>query len=522
VRAFRIPVIVIITLLLAAGGVWAFQGRDIPVQDYREGEVLVKYRSGVNERDRGMSRGLVRAWKTRKYRHVGVEKLSLGAGLSAVEAVELLNADPNVEYAELNWRVEYLAAPRVEPNDPGYTSGDQWYLDAPLLAGSHIGTDGTVFIDIDIDAPEAWAVMEAVFDTTMAASVGVIDSGCGENGFFSLPTGYIPNHQDLPNSSLWLNPVEAADPGTDSPVDPNSLIDDVNGWDFLGEDNTMADELDSSAPYHGTHISGIIAGQWDTVGVAGIGRDQVKVLPLRASFSDEIIGAIDYAIETSGTPQVRVLNASWKFGVPIMSVQNAIEAASNAGIAFVAAAGNGGNNNDVSVGVNRVYPAQYTRVPLTNLLAVAATGLDGSLASFSNYGPESVQIAAPGVGIYSPGEGSDGYSNVNGTSFSAPIAASVLALVMAANPALSPAEAIDRLIDGGDFDARLAGQIQSGKRINLAGALAPFAPYSGPAPMDTLIPVSLYADTVSALYGSISNAISDSPSVAVLVTISGG
>jgi hypothetical protein len=93
---------------------------------------------------------------------------------------------------------------------------------------------------------------------------------------------------------------------------------------------------------------------------------------------------------------------------------------------------------------------------------------------------------------------------------------------MSANPALSPAEAIDRVVDGGEFDARLSGLIRSGKRINLAGALAPFAPYSGPVPMDTLVPISIYTDSVSSLYGSISSAISDSPSVAVMKTTSGG
>jgi subtilisin family serine protease len=532
VKAVKLSLFFVCALvLLAAGGVRAFEAEDIPVKDYREGEVIVKYRSSAGEMQRGQVHSLVRAWKTRRYSRIGIEKLSLGAGLSAVDAVKLLNSDPNVEYAELNQRVEYLDMPRAEPDDPGFTSGDQWYLDAPLLAGSHVGTDGTVYVDVDIDAPQAWAVIGASFDSTVAASVGVLDSGCGENGTFSLPTGYSPNHQDLPNALLWTNPVEAANPGTDSGLDPNSFIDDVNGWDFMDNDNRPADEYDSTAPYHGTHISGIIAGAWNNgVGLAGIGRGQLKVQPLRVSFTDEILEAIDYAILTSGTPQVRVLNASWKFSYPVQSLLDAINAAGDAGIAFVTAAGNGGSdglgdNNDTSTGSNSVYPAQYTlhaKVPPDNLLAVGATDVDGSLAWFSNYGPESVQIAGPGVDIYSPADGSDGYTFVNGTSFSTPIAASALALVMAANPTLSPAEAIDRVIGGGDFDARLSGLIRSGKRVNLAGALAPFAPYSGPAPMDTLTHISLYTDTVSALYGSISAAISDSPSVAVMVTTSGG
>lgn len=499
------------------GPVRASRGRDVPAKNYREGEILVKYRPSAGELQRGKVRNLVRAWKTRRYSRIGIEKLSLGTGLSAVEAVELLNSDPNVEYAELNLRVEFLDAPRVEPNDPGFT--DQWYLDAPLLAGSHVGTDGTVYIDIDIDAPEAWAVMGAVFDPTMAASVGVLDSGCGEFGITNPSTGYQPGHEDLSNAILWRNPAEAAGVGNFDD-DSNGFQDDINGWDFMDHDNRPADEYDSVAPYHGTHISGIISGLWGNhVGTAGIGREQVKVLPLRTLYSDEIAKAIDYTIGTTGTPAVKVLNASWRFTSPQSWLRDAIVAAEAAGITFVASAGNDGNNNDIT---NNVYPAQYTKIPLTNLLSVAATDKYGNLAWFSNYGPESVQIAAPGVEIYAPSDGSIGYTYVSGTSFSGPIAASALALVMSANPALSPAEAIKRVIDGGDFDARLSGLIKSGKRINLAGALAPFAPYSGAAPMDSLTYVSLYADTVSALYGSISSAISDSPSVAVMVTTSSG
>jgi hypothetical protein len=74
---------------------------------------------------------------------------------------------------------------------------------------------------------------------------------------------------------------------------------------------------------------------------------------------------------------------------------------------------------------------------------------------------------------------------------------------MAANPGLWPAEAIDRVIQGGDFDARLAGLVQSGKRVNLAGALAPFYPYSGLAYLDSAVTVSMYTDSISDTYGTV-------------------
>lgn len=518
-----VTIICIIPIALAAW-VWDASGQRERAQIYREGEVLVKFRPTATKSGRDRARGLVRAFDTRRYEHVGIEKLTLSAGITALEALDLLESDPDVEYAELNWRVEHLDAPRIEPDDPGFTSGNQWYLDAELLPGYHATVGNVVYIDRDIDAPEAWAIMGAVFNPLMSGSVGVIDSGCGESGSFNGSIGYLPNHEDLPNSALWANTVELSDPGTDSPVDANGLVDDVNGWDFMDDDNIPADIYDISAPYHGTRICGIVAAGWDNAtGVAGIGIDSLKVLPLRAAYLSEIVDAIYYAINTtSGSPQVRVLNASWRFDQPLQLLQDAIEAAGSAGIAFVAAAGNNGVNNDLDNGIYQAYPAQYTKVPLDNVLAVAATEDTGSLTSFSNYGPTFVQIAAPGQGIYSVYSGAAQYDYGSGTSFAAPIAASALALVMTANPALSPAEAIDRLVDGGDFDARLSGHIRSGKRVNLAGALAPFAPYSGFAPMDSLQYLSHYGDSISSLYGSISNAISDSPSVAVMVTTSGG
>ena len=513
--------IIPITLAVWAWGSFGEPGRTAV---YREGEILVKYRPSAAKSSRSRVRGLVHAVDTRKYMHVGIEKLSLSGGITALEALELLESDPDVEYVELNWRAQFLDAPRIEPDDPGFTSGDQWYLDAPSLQGYHATIGNVVYIDRDIDAPEAWAVMGAVFNSLMSGSVGVIDSGCGEFGSFNGSVGYLPNHEDLPNSSLWANTVELSDPGTDSPVDANPQVDDVNGWDFMDDDNLPADIYDSSAPYHGTFICGIVASGWNNAtGGAGIGVDSLKVLPLRASYLDEVINAIDYAIDTtSGWPPARVLNASWRFDQPLPFLLEAIERAGAAGIALVAAAGNDGVNNDIDNGIYQAYPAEYTKVPLENVLAVAATEETGSLSSFSNYGPGSVQVAAPGQGIYSVYSGTDQYAFGSGTSFSAPIAASALALVMTAHPALSAAEAIDRVVDGGDFDARLSGLIQSGKRINLAGALAPFAPYSGYAPMDSLQPLSRYGDSISVLYGSISNAISGSPSVAVMVTIPGG
>ncbi|MCK5352895.1 S8 family serine peptidase, partial [bacterium] len=460
----------------------------------------MKFKSDAFEGEKRRARGLVSGRKGRKLKRVGIEKVHLPPGWDEERAVEVLSRDPSVESVQVDPRVELLSVPvllgvmpTVVPNDAFL--GEQWYLDSAPFPGRFVTFTNPIDVDVDIDAPEAWAVMADMFDSATTAAVGVIDSGCGELGFFSNSAGYIPSHIDLPNSVLFANTSELPANSFDS-TDTNSLVDDANGWDFADSDNNPADDYIVPSPYHGTLISGIIGADWDNgQGVAGIGKGQLQVLPLRFidSFFD-VVYAVEYAMDlVADGHAVRVLNMSFKSsdGSDPLGLREAVEQAQTYGIAVVAAAANDTNNNDDFL--DRVWPAEYTWDPgISSVLAVAATGNNGSLAGFSNYGPNSVQIAAPGDNIYSTYAGSAGYAYVNGTSFSTPMAGAVLGLVMAAHPVLLPADAIDRVIQGGDFDARLAGLVQSGKRINMAGALAPFYPYSGLAYLDSAVTVSMY------------------------------
>jgi hypothetical protein len=502
---------------------WAGPGTTNSQNGYRSGEILVKFNDAAEEWQKKRARGKINSLRVRPFRTIGIEKIHIGRGMNARLAVELLQDDPLVDFAELNWEVEYLGMPADSPDDPGFTSGDQWHLDAALFPEQFLTPGNEIQVDVDIDAPEAWGVMASVFDTGMTATVGVLDSGCGENGYFDENMGgYVTGHVDLPHSVLFANTAELSFIGSDSPVDANHLIDDVNGWDWIEDDNVPADR-EGKVPYHGTTVSGIIAAQWgNSTGVAGIGKGHLKVLPLRSSTVAEIVEGIEYAIEMAeaGEP-VRVLNASWQLPTDSHSLRLALEKAGDARIAITAAAGNSASDNDD--GLRRVYPAEYTKVPLSNVLAVAATGTDGALAPNSNFGPASVQIAAPGQNIYTTAGGASGYTSISGTSFSAPIAASALGILMAELPDITPEQAIIRLTNGGDFDHRLAGMISSGKRVNLAGALAPFYPYSGLAFLDSPShPVSMYTDPISSLYGTITHATSSNDSVAVMETDSSG
>ncbi len=496
-------------------------------RNYAHGEVLVKFRERANSWEKDLALSVLHVRRVGILRNVGVQRLQLPRGTSVLDAVDELRRDPAVEFAEPNWKAEWLG--RVTPDDPKFADGSQWYLDTATVSG-YIGTVGNTFsIDVDIDAPEAWGFMNSlssIFDVGNVVSVGVLDSGVGESGSFSTTTGFDTGHLDILNSSIFANTAEAlpAD-GFDSAADSNSLVDDRNGWDWIGDDNSPADS-DAADNLHGTFITGIIAAEYNnTTDVAGIGKEHLRVLPLRTFILADILQGVDYAIEmVSAGKKVPVLNASWLITENSL-LSDAIARAGAAGIVFVAAAGNDGVNNDDST---VYYPAKYS-VSLTNVLAVAASDSSGDLATFSsggsNFGPSSVQMAAPGKNIVSTYKASPAGSRVgtgSGTSFAAPIAASVLGLVMAADSSLSPAQAIDRLINGGYYDARIAGKVSSGKRVNLEGALAPFYPYSGLAPMGTRQSVSMYADSIGALFGTISSAVSSSNTIAVMNTDASG
>ncbi len=538
---------------------------------YVPGEVLVRFKKTVNEVERSNSRNKRNTHLKKKVSRNNIELLQLGKGQNVNQIIDELMNDPNVEYAEPNWRVEPLG--EIIPNDPLFV--EQWYLKSAFGDTIYLfdipvpQPDGTIVnerfviepgdslsigvntytIDSDIDAPEAWAVLNSAYSNTFTATVGVIDSGLSESGVFNSTTGYIPNHEDLSGSIVSVNSgEEGGSASTDD--DLNGFVDDVSGWDWytsddavelmlpgnepddetLGEDPIPADSYTATAlstgdptdHWHGTSVSGLFAADWNnSTGIAGLAQDRVKVLPLRVYIGGDgladILDAIDYAaVLASNGADIKVLNASWRLAgsSPSFFLKDRIEFAASKGIIFVAAAGNSFSNNDISP----VYPASHSIDSELegSVLSVGSSSYDGKKSSFSNYGENSVQIAAPGTYILTTSKGNSGYSYVSGTSFSTPITAGLAAILAGAHPAMSATESIERIVDGGVFDDRLAGVFQGGKRLNMAGALAPFHPYSNLSYMDTSIAVNMYSDGISASYGSIFTATSEEPSVAVM------
>ena len=435
-RKPAIWIIAVVCLFVSLGWALADRSNQSPRKaTYVPGELLVKYRASArraaledSQRQRGVS-------TLRTFRSIGVRHLKLPEGMTVKEAMEIYQDDPDVAYAEPN----YYRYATATPDDTFF--GRLWGLHN---TGQQVnGTIGTP--DADIDAPEAW-------DTQTGRSAVVVAV---------LDTGADWNHEDL-SANIWNNDDELED-GTDT--DANGCIDDIRGWDFVNGDNDPDD--DHVGTYHGTHVSGTIGAEGDNgIGVSGVNWS-VSIMPLKildgngdGFVSDEIL-AIDYAIVNGAN----IINASFSGGSESQPEYDAIIDARDAGVLFVAAAGNDGTDN----GDIPAYPASYD---LDNIVAVAATNQNDGLAWFSNYGATSVDVASPGVNIYSTIAG-DTYQYSSGTSMAAPHVAGLAALIWADNAGFTYDQVKERMLNGVDVLPALTGDILMAGRINANNSINP-------------------------------------------------
>jgi hypothetical protein len=375
------------------------------------------------------------------FKRTGVRLVSLDSGLTTNEAIKLYKTNPDVEYAEPN----YKRHPHdIFPND----------VDFVALWGLHnIGQLGGT-PDADIDAPEAWQVTTGSGDVIVA----VID------------TGVDYDHEDLSNN-MWTNDAEFyGTPGVDD--DGNGHIDDIYGIDAYSDDTNPMDEDN-----HGSHCAGTIGAVGDNgIGVVGVAWN-VRIMALRfmgvgGGYTSDAIDCLEYAImmkEDFGH-NVRVVNASFGGAEYSQAEYDAIRAAGDADILFVASAGNDSQDNDV----HAHYPCGYD---LPNIMAVAATDrrdqllyFDAPLFTGSNWGAATVDLAAPGQAILSCKRG-DSYGYMSGTSMAAPHVSGLAALILAANPGYSWDQVNLNILFMVDPLEDLDGLILTGGRINANSAL---------------------------------------------------
>jgi thermitase len=345
----------------------------------------------------------------------GTDLVAMAPGADRARALRRLESDAGVVYAEAD--ASYHTSVAAYPNNPYFTS--QWGL-------NNVN-------DVDIDAPEAWGVTTGTSSTIVA----VLDTGI-----------------DLSNPAfagrIWTNPDPSGSDGHPG---------DVNGWNFVDDSPYVQDNNG-----HGTHVSGILAAAGNNgTGVAGVDWNAtimpVKILDAFGGGTiDAAVNGIYYAVQHGA----RVINASWGGGPFSQAMASAIAYAGSQGAVFVTAAGNDGTNSDSRPS----YPGSY-RLP--NEITVAAVDANGNLASFSDFGASTVDLAAPGVNILSTVPG--GFQTLSGTSMATPYVAGVVALLAGQHPDWSAAQLVQRVLATTKPDPVLAGRTVTGGIVDAAMAL---------------------------------------------------
>ena len=411
-------------------------------------EILIQFADGATESQKAEARASVGAAQKEQIRtepfvsagergRGDLELASLPPGVLIADAARGLSAHPAVRFAEPNWIYQHQAA----ATDTYYTNGSLWglYGDATSPANQYGSQAG-----------EAWARGNT---GSKSVYVGVIDEGIQYD------------HPDL-NGQIWVNPFDPAD-GVDN--DGNGYVDDLRGWDFAGNNNTIYDGGTSgsgSVDDHGTHVSGTIGGKANNGNIVGVAWDVTiisgKFLARNGGTTANAIKAVDYFtdLKTRHGLNIVATNNSWGGGGFSQALMDAISRANSANILFIAAAGNDGRNNDTTAS----YPANYN---VANVISVAAIDSAGRLASFSNYGATQVDIGAPGVGIWS----STAYnmlSSFNGTSMATPHVTGGAALYAASHPGATAAEIKNAILSTAVPTASLAGKTTTGGRLNVS------------------------------------------------------
>jgi subtilisin family serine protease len=417
-------------------------------QQFVANEIIVKFREGTPESARQNALGRVNGTVKEKIHTNAMKHFGDNEGITlvrtpiaAMDALSRVRGLAEVEYAEPNW----IYTTDATSNDPYYTNGSLWgmYGDATSPANQYGSQAG-----------EAWAAGKTGSNTVW---IGIIDEG------------YMYTHDDLA-ANAGKNPGEIAGNGIDD--DKNGYVDDVYGWDFDGNNNTV---FDGTSDDHGTHVAGTIgAVGGNSRGVAGVCWNvklmNAKFLGKRGGTTTNAIKAVDYFTNLKVKQGLNFVatNNSWGGGGFSQALQDAIGRADVAGILFIAAAGNDGLNTETSTS----YPSGY---PNANIIAVASITSTGALSSFSNYAATKVDLGAPGSAIYSTvpasskGKIVSGYASYSGTSMATPHVTGAAALYASTHVGASAATIKSAILSSVVPTASLANKCATGGRLNVSG-----------------------------------------------------
>ena len=399
--------------------------------DYVKNELLIKFLPGTTETKARTANRKLGADMLESLGDLDWQRVRLPAGMDIGDAIQRYKQMDGVESAQPNYYYHLLAT----PNDPQFLSGDLYGL-------------------IKISAPSAWDL------STGSPTVVVAD----------IDTGMLYTHQDLA-ANTWVNPGEIPGNGVDD--DGNGFVDDVYGWDFFYNDSDPIDD----AGGHGTHTAGTIGAVGNNAfGVVGVNWN-VKIMPIKIyspngndSTSSMLVNAYNYIrmMKNRGV-NIRATNNSYgdcgeACGYD-QATKDALDAMGDAGILNVFAAGNSGRNIDTAP----FYPASYTS---PSIIAVAASDSADAKAGFSCFGPISVDIAAPGVNVWSTINASNSATGIkSGTSMATPHVTGAAALLSAYRPDLSAASLKASLMNNVDVLPAWNGLVKSGGRLNVFKAM---------------------------------------------------
>ncbi|MCH8966097.1 MAG: S8 family serine peptidase [Planctomycetes bacterium] len=405
-----------------------------PAPSFHPTRLLVRFKHGTSPGAREAAHRTASSRRILKeYRVVEGLQLVEVAGADLETALANYRNDPNVLYAEPDYRVEFATM----PNDPFFEF--QWGL---LNTGQTIGGQVGV-VGADIRATQAWEIHTGDPDLRIA----VID------------TGIDYNHPDL-LANIWTNPGEIPGNGIDD--DGNGWIDDVHGYDTGDGDG---DPLDANG--HGTNVAGIIGAVGNNGrGVAGVNwRCRLVALKFSQSDGNAFISAAIEAIQYVVDNDIKLSNNSWGFaGSFSQALYDSIASLEAIGHLFVNAAGNSfGRDIDIAP----FYPGSFD---LSHMIVVAATGGDDILAFFSSIGPISVDLAAPGFDTLST-EPDVTYGFRTGTSMACAHVTGVAALLMGRRPDLNWQQVKSRLLDTTRPLASLSGRMVTGGVVNAVAAV---------------------------------------------------
>ncbi len=457
--------------------------------DHVQGNVIVQMKSGENVRQ--LAREL-------QYFNGKPTRLNVERELSAPMRIWLLSFDhtnihethlletirrkPQVQVAQLNHLI-YMRD--TVPNDPNF--GQQWQW---VNTGQGGGT-----IDADVDADEAWSI-------TTGGQTAI-----GQEIVVCVVEGANRNHPDL-QGNLWFN--EAEIPGNGIDDDGNGYIDDYNGWNPV----SGTDNIPSAS--HGTTVSGMIGAKGNNgTLVTGINWD-VKIMHVNVGSLNEanVIAAYTYPLimrrrfnQSGGTQGAFVVATNSSWGLDGADPDDAplwcafYDSLGMEGILSCGATANNNVNIDVVGDLPTACPSEF-------MVAVTASDRN-DVRTFSGYGVEHIDVAAPGAQIVSIGL-NGGPNTTSGTSFASPLTAGVIALLYSApcasigplalaDPAGTALLVRDALYAGVDIKLNLVSEVKTGGRVNAFNSLNILLESCGPCPGPFGITVTDLIDTTATL-----------------------